>query len=118
MINPKKTHILDLNFKPITYLCKRDKRLERVIKTIGPLEYFSDREPFAFIIHEIIEQMLSKKSAETIYVHFRELCKGVVTPQSVSCLSVDDIRKCGTSTAKAKYIKNLAEAVNSGLLDF
>lgn len=113
-----KTQIISLDSKSILHLCKHDKRLERVIETIGPIEYYVDRDPFSFMVHEIIEQMLSKKSAETIYSRFQEICDGVVTPQIVSRLSIIEIRNSGTSTAKAKYIKNLAEIVSNGDLDF
>lgn len=51
----------DINSAEIQHLCKNDKRLARVISKIGPLLYETHDDPYAFLIHEIIEQMLSKQ---------------------------------------------------------
>lgn len=74
--------------------------------------------PFLFSIHEIIEQMLSIKAGAKIYGRFEELCAGQITPESISKLSVEEIKAIGTSTAKANYIKSAASAVLTGELDF
>ena len=46
------------------------------------------------------------------------LCAGQITPESISKLSVEEIKAIGTSTAKANYIKSAASAVLTGELDF
>ena len=43
----------------IRYLCKKDKRLAKVISQIGPISYQPYENGYAFLVHEIIEQMLS-----------------------------------------------------------
>lgn len=52
--------ILDINTPPVQYLCKKDKRLAKVISMVGSITYvpYCD-DPYAFLIHEIIDQMLS-----------------------------------------------------------
>ncbi|WP_444310900.1 DNA-3-methyladenine glycosylase family protein [Megasphaera sp.] len=110
---------LDLNSPSVQYLRKKDKRLEKVFHMIGPITYEPHTDtPFPFLIHEIIEQMLSVKAGAKIYARLETLCKGQVTPYSIEALSVEDLKRIGTSTAKAKYIKNAASAVLSGTLDF
>ena len=42
----------------VQYLCKKDKRLAKVIRMVGPIIYEPHTDnPFPFLIHEIIEQM-------------------------------------------------------------
>ena len=103
----------------VQYLCKKDKRLAKVISMVGPITYEPHTDnPFPFLIHEIIEQMLSIKAGAKIYGRFEELCAGQITPESISKLSVEEIKAIGTSTAKANYIKSAASAVLTGELDF
>ena len=110
---------LDLNTPSVQYLCKKDKRLKKVIYMVGPITYEPHTDnPFPFLIHEIIEQMLSVKAGAKIYARLESLCKGQMTPYSIDALSLEDVKSIGTSTAKAKYIKNAASAVLAGTLDF
>lgn len=110
---------LDLNSPSVQHLCQKDKRLKKVIHMIGPITYEPHTDnPFPFLIHEIIEQMLSVKARAKIYGRFEELCDGQITPKSISKLSVEEIKAICTSTAKANYIKSAASAVLSGELDF
>ena len=112
--------ILDMNSPEIQYLCKKDKRLAKVISLVGPIEY-TPREVedgYTFLVHEIIEQMLSIKAGRKIYSRLEELCNSRISPEKISLLSIEDIRATGTSAAKAKYIQNVTKAVLSGNLDF
>lgn len=103
----------------VQYLCKKDKRLAKVISMVGPITYEPHTDkPFPFLIHEIIEQMLSVKAGAKIYGRLEKLCDGHITPESISKLSVEEIKTIGTSTAKANYIKGAASAVLTGELDF
>lgn len=108
---------LDRNAPSIQHLCSKCKRMEKIISMIGPITYspHEDNE-FDFMVHEIIEQMLSIKAGQKIYNRLKELCEGEITPDSVINLSEEDIRSTGTSKAKAIYIKGFAEAVQSGNL--
>lgn len=47
---------LDMNTPSVQYLCKKDKRLEKVISMVGPISYVPHEEDtYSFLIHEIIE---------------------------------------------------------------
>mgnify|MGYP000257149832 CR=1 FL=1 len=110
---------LDMNHPAIQYLCKKDKRLAKVISMVGTITYVPHNEDtYAFLIHEIIEQMLSVKAGRKIYGRLEELCDGEITPERISALSDDEIRGTGTSNAKVEYIRNVTNAVLDGLLDF
>lgn len=103
----------------VQYLCKKDKRLTKVISMVGPITYEPHTDnPFPFLIHEIIEQMLSVKAGAKIYERLEKLCDDQITPDAIQKLSVEEIKAIGTSTAKANYIKGAALAVLSGELDF
>ncbi len=111
--------IMDQSSPEIQYLCKQDKRLAKVIDMIGPITYQTHEEdPYAFLIHEIIEQMLSVKAGEKIYARLYELCNGHINPRVIANLSNEQIKSIGTSNAKVGYIKGVTTAVLSGELDF
>lgn len=110
---------LDMNSPSIQYLCKRDKRLAKVISMVGPITYSPhEDDPYCFLIHEIIEQMLSVKAGQKIFARLEELCAGDVNPDNVSALTDEQIRSTGTSNAKVEYIRNLTNALESGSLSF
>lgn len=102
----------------ILYLCKKDKDLAKLINMIGPLSYETHNDPFIFLIHEIIEQMLSVKAANKIYSRLEVLCGGKITPIAISKLNVEDIKSIGTSSAKANCIIRITSAVINGELVF
>ena len=110
---------LDMNTASIKYLCERDKRLSKLIRLVGPITYTTHNDdPYAFLIHEIIEQMLSIKAAATIYSRLLDLCDDNLTPKVINSLSTEQIRSTGTSSKKAEYIKEITENVLSGKLVF
>ncbi len=95
----------------IQHLCKKDKRLAKVIGMVGDISYEPYDDPFKFLVHEIIEQMLSVKAGRKIYSRLEEMCNGAITPETINKFSADEIQAIGTSSAKAHYIKNLAKSV-------
>lgn len=109
---------LDRSSPGVKYLCDKDKRLAKAISMVGPINYCPYDDEYAFLIHEIIEQMLSIKAGQKIYARLEQLCNGRITPQTVSELSDEAIRSTGTSNAKVLYIRNITNAVISGKLCF
>ena len=107
---------LNENSPGVKYLCAKDKRLAKAISLVGTISYISHDDEYAFLIHEIIEQMLSIKAGRKIYERLESLCDGRITPQSVSELSDEAIRSTGTSNAKVSYIRNITDAVLSGYI--
>lgn len=101
----------------IQYLIKKDTAFGQVYRIIGPLSYETHDDGYAFLVHEIIEQMLSVKAGARIFSRFVDMCGGEVTPQIVSSLSIEQIRSTGTSQGKAQYIIGITEAVMKGNLN-
>lgn len=103
----------------VQYLCKKDKRLSRVIRMVGSITYAPHAEdPYSHIVHEIIEQMMSIKAGQKIFDRLEERCGGHVTYSTISKLSDEEIRACGTSNAKVVFIRELTDAVQTGKLVF
>lgn len=102
----------------IQYLCKKDKRLAKLISMVGPISYEIHDDQYEFIVHEIIEQMLSIKAGNKIFSRLVDLCGGKVTPKAVSALTDDEIKSIGTATSKVSYIKNVTNATIDGSLDY
>lgn len=73
---------------------------------------------FQSLVYEIIGQQLSGKVARVIYKRFLGLFGGKVPkPEAVLKISEENIRGCGCSWAKVKYLKSLAAAVENRSLD-
>lgn len=113
-----KTITLNTESKAIQYLCKKDKRLAKIISMIGPISYCPHEDGYAFLVHEIIEQMLSIKAGSKIYARLEDLCNGKISVESINSLTDEQIRSIGTSSSKVAYIRGVTEAVKSGIIDF
>lgn len=102
---------------PIKKLCNSDKRLAKVIHHIGPLSYSNVQNEYAFLVHEIIEQMLSIKAGNKIYSRLLDKCNGSITPENINQINVESLREIGVSSAKSIYIKELTESVLEKRID-
>lgn len=110
---------LDKNTPEVQYLCKKDKRLAKLIDLVGPITYSPHIDnAYAFLLHEIVEQMLSAKAGQKIYNRLEDLCGGNVTPEAVHTLTNDQIKNTGTSSSKVKAIRNVTDSLMAGDLDF
>lgn len=109
---------LDENTPSIQYLCKKDKRFQKVFSMVGSISYELHEDGYSFLIHEIIEQMLSVKAANAIYGRLERLCGGSVCPDVIDSLSDEQILGVGTSRGKVKAIRSLTQAIENGGLAF
>lgn len=112
------TIVLNQDSPSVIHLCKRDKRLAKVISQVGEISYSPHEDAYAFLIREIIEQMLSIKVGRKIYDRLLALCDGKITPTAINKLSDEQIKSTGTSTAKVDYIRSVTNAVMENRLDF
>ena len=111
---------IDLRNPKIQYLCERDKRLKKLISMVGPIQYTirDSDDSYRFLIHEIIEQMLSVKAGNAIFNRLNSLCNEEITPEVVAGLSDAQIRSIGTSNTKVSFIRSITNSVLSGELNF
>lgn len=99
---------------------RSDPVMERLINKHGVVKWVKVSENiFADLIEAIISQQLSDKAAMTILKRFRSLfnTNSFPAPQTILATPDELIRKCGTSAAKANYMKNIAAAVVEGSLE-
>lgn len=112
------TIYLDKDCKQILHLCKRDKRLAKVIRMVGSITYsVSNKDPYVFLVHEIIERMLSIKAGAKIFGILEDLCEGVITPDKIDKLTDAQIKCIGTSHSKVLSIRTLTDKIISGELN-
>ena len=111
---------IDLRNPKIQYLCERDKRLKKLISMVGPIQYTirDSDDSYRFLIHEIIEQMLSVIAGNAIFNRLNSLCNEEITPEVVAGLSDAQIRSIGTSNTKVSFIRSITNSVLSGELNF
>ena len=101
------------------HLSKCDKKLAKLIREVGPCTIeLSDRPKFEMLVSAIISQQLSGKAATTIFNRLID-CAGnrKDLAKQLHSLGYDEIRACGTSSAKAKSILHLAEIVTTRQID-
>lgn len=109
-------HKITLDDERIVYLKKKDSRLSVVFDLIGDISYEIHEDGYKFIIGEIVEQMLSVKAADKIRGRLLDICNGVISPETISRMTVDELRGIGISRGKSQYILNFNEAICSKVI--
>ena len=100
----------------INYLKQKDSALGDAIDKIGPIQHKVIPDLFTALVNQIISQQISTKGAITVWNRLLDMV-GDITPQTIAELDTSVIQKCGTSTRKALYIKELAQTILDGSLD-
>lgn len=83
-------------------------------KPIGLRPAITPEHCYRELAESVVSQQLSTKAAATIWRRFEELAGGVVTPEKVLELDIDDMRAVGLSRPKAGYLQSMALAVING----
>ena len=99
------------------YLCQADPVLGAHIQRIGELYRPMKDNLFTALCSSIISQLISKKSAATVYNRLTEKCGGAITPQALAELTPEEIQKCGMSMRKADNLRRIAHSVLGGETD-
>ena len=109
---------LDKQHPTVQYLCRKDKRLSKLIDRVGAIEYREQPDCFARLVYSVINQMLSNKAAYVIGGRVSELCGGSVNPENLLKLDREQLRRAGLSYTKADNILCIAKAAADGSLNF
>ena len=99
----------------ITYLAARDRTLAQLIRAYPDGCLTHSGNPFYTLMRSILGQQISVKAADSIWERL-ELLFSEVTPQVYLSLEEDRLRQCGLSRQKIGYIRNIAEALENGML--
>ena len=101
----------------IDYLSNKDEKLKFIIENFGHPIIQKRDEGFASLCHIILEQQVSIASAKACYDKIQNHF-GSITPQTIFICNDDELRSCGVSRQKIKYLKDLASKVLSNEIDF
>lgn len=100
------------------HLQNADPLLAPVIMRAGVCTMEPHQDYYRSLCDSIIGQQLSVKAAATIKRRFRELFGSVFPePSDILGKSIDELKTCGLSKAKATYIQDLAQHIIDGTLD-
>lgn len=103
------------NFANICYqLHTRDKKLAKIIDSVGPCALVNGHAGFGFLVDAIIGQQLSKHAAATIIRRFRRLFpSGRATASKFLGLPSEEVLRAGLSKRKYYYIRDLARKIEN-----
>ncbi len=93
-----------------------DPIIQKLINKYGELQWSDPRYLFESLIEAIISQQLSIKASDTIFGRFKKLYNKFPTPKQILKTSDEKLRSAGLSGAKVKYVKSLAEFIETGQL--
>lgn len=92
--------------------------LARAVAEVGPpTARFTRPKGFAGLLRMIVEQQLSTRVAEVLWSKL-EARVDALSPAAFLALDDETLRACGFSRQKQTYGRALAEATDSGALDF
>lgn len=103
--------------KEVDYIVSKDPALLAAVNKFGIIEEAEEmNDIFSAIVKHIISQMLSNKVAEVINNRILAIV-GSYTPNNILNADNEELRKCGTSYAKIKYIKNFCMMVKNDVIE-
>lgn len=108
--------IFEYGQKEIDYLKRKDKKLGAAIDRIGMIQREITPDPFTALVSSVVSQQISKKAAETVWIRLHTLLRNI-TPENIAQVEQSEIQGCGMSMRKAGYIKGIADAAISGIVD-
>ena len=100
---------IDFWEKAKEHLCKKDKKLNNIITSAGNVYLETSKDPFVTLFNSILGQQISVAAAESIKK--RIISKYKITPKAFFKATIDDLRDCGLSRMKIKYLKDLSSKV-------
>ena len=101
------------------HLIKADPILAKIIREIGPCRLKRQKGGFAHLAQAIINQQLSKNAADAIMKRLLALVGNKhLTAESLRAMPDKALRSAGVSARKISYLRNLANKVLTGQLDF
>ena len=98
------------------YLCRKDKRLARVIERVGPIRREVRPDLFDALMHAIVGQQIATKAQQTVWNRLVQ-SMGEVTPATVDRMEAEALQRLGLSFRKVGYMKGAARKALLGELD-
>lgn len=98
------------------YLCRKDKRLARVIERVGSIRREVRPDLFDALMHAIVGQQIATKAQQTVWNRLVQSL-GEVTPATVDRMEAEALQRLGLSFRKVGYMKGAARKALLGELD-
>jgi DNA-3-methyladenine glycosylase II len=98
----------------VRHLRRVDPHLREIIDRIGPCRLEPHPNRFGALVRSIVGQQISSKAAASINQRLVAIGGDPHHPSRLLELGEISLRSAGLSGAKARYVLNLAEAVDSG----
>ena len=97
------------------YLRQKDEKLKKIIDMNGHIAFKPNKQnPFDSLVGIVISQFISTKAANSIFKKIRAYFNtDYLNQKHFEKLSIDQIKRLGLSTNKAKTIKELSELYQS-----
>jgi DNA-3-methyladenine glycosylase II len=102
----------------VKHLKKSDPALSKIIDRLGPYEFRLDDDHYEALVGSIIFQQLAGAAARAILNRFKQIYDGKI-PRPRQYLETEEkhLRASGLSPQKIRYIRDLSERVENGVLD-
>jgi DNA-3-methyladenine glycosylase II len=100
----------------VKHLRRVDPHLRSIIDRVGPCRLEPHMDRFSALVRSIVSQQISSKAAASINRRLVDLGGEPHDPVRLIELGEVRLRTVGLSSAKARYVLNLAEAVANGQL--
>ena len=100
----------------LAHLRKKDKKLGEAIDRIGMIKREVNPDIFSALVESVVGQQISSKAAATVCGRLNDLSS--MDSHKLHALTAEEIQACGMSMIKAGYIKNIADAAVSKVIDF
>lgn len=107
---------LDLD-QALQFLAETDPLMAQALAHVGPPRLRKRSGGFAGLLTTLISQQVSVAAAASIENRLLSVM-GEATAEAFLALSASQLRQCGVSAQKQRYITALAQAVSSGDLNF
>lgn len=105
----------------LTHLRQADRVISQLIDEVGPYVVRDPVDPYEALVRTIMFQQLTGQAATTILNRLLALTGSpgrYPTAAELLATSDDEFRSAGVSRQKASYLRDLADSIERGLIDF
>ncbi len=106
--------------RAILHLKQADPVLREIIQRVGPCTIQYAEPDFETLVRSIVFQQLSGKSARAIFARLKEGAgaESRMTPEGILALDAEALRRVGLSQQKTRYLRDIAEKTQAGIINF
>ncbi len=91
------------------FLSKKDLKMKKLIKKYSDNSLTTRKDVFFSLCKSIIGQQISVAAANSVFLKFKNKCKGKINPKNVNSLKYNELKKCGLSKQKVRGIRELSK---------